>query len=160
MPPAWISTSEYAEHRGIAARSVRQAIEEGRLRASVRRSGRFYEINVTQADREWAASTDPLRGGKRQAGNMAADYAEARRRRTIIEANLVTLELAEREAQLVASGAVERERRRVALELEAQLMRLPDRLAPVIVAEADAFKVHAIMTAAFREVLRRLSTEG
>jgi hypothetical protein len=126
----------------------------------VRRSGRFYEINVTQADREWAATTDPLRGGKRQAGKMAALYAEARRRRTIIESDLLALEFAEREAQLVEAVAVERERRREAERVINALLSLPDKLAPLIAAANDAFIVHQMLTAAFRKTLRRLSSEG
>ena len=154
MAPDWISTELYAQHRGIAARSVRQAIEAGRLRVSVRRRGRFYEIEPDLADKEWKASTDVARGGKRQPGG---DYAEARRLRTIIEAKLLALTVAQREAELVDARQVCATRRRVALEVEAQLMRLPDRLAPVIAAESDAFKVHGIITAALREALQRLS---
>jgi phage terminase Nu1 subunit (DNA packaging protein) len=87
-------------------------------------------------------------------------YTEAKTRHERLKADLAALDLAEKEGKLIEAAEVERERRRVALEVEAQLMRLPDRLAPVIAAEADVFKVHAIMTAAFRETLRRLSSEG
>lgn len=157
MPPEWLSTEDYARHRGIAARSVRQAIEEGRLARAVRREGRFYVINRDMADIEWKGSTDLARGGKRQPGNHGLDYAEARRRRVIIEAALLKLEVAEREAQLVEAAAVETSRRREVLEVEAQLLRLPDKLAPAIAAETDAFRVHALMTAAIREALERLA---
>lgn len=160
MAPRHVSTSEYARHRGIAPRSVRKAIEHGRLARSVAREGRDYVIDVEMADQEWKASTDPLRGGKRRAGNMDADYAEARRRRVIIECDLLALELAEREAQLVEAVAVERERRREAERVIDAFMALPFKLSEALASANDAFKVHAIMTAAFRETLRQLSSEG
>jgi hypothetical protein len=91
---------------------------------------------------------------------MDADYAEAKRRRTIIEANILGLELREREAQLVEAAAVERERRREAERVINALLSLPDRLAPDIAAANNAFIVHQMLTAAFRKTLRRLSSEG
>lgn len=85
------------------------------------------------------------------------DYAEARRRRVIIEAALLKLEVAEREAQRVDAAAVETSRRREVLEVEAQLLRLPDKLAPAIAAERNTFKVDSILTAAIRAALERLA---
>ncbi len=159
MPP-FVTTTDYARHRGINPRSVRQAIQEGRLARSVRREGRRFLIDTELADREWTASTDPGRGGKRHSRAGDAEYSEARRRRVIIESDLLALQVAEREAQLVNAAAVETARRQTAQRVRAELLRLPDELAPLIAAEADAFKVHAIITAALRAALVRLSSES
>lgn len=107
LVPRHLSTTQYANLKGISRRSVSKAITEGRLSRSVRRVGRSYEIDPYLVDIEWKGSTDSLRSGKRQPANHGMDYAEARRRRVIIEAALLKLEVAEREAQLVDAGAVE-----------------------------------------------------
>jgi hypothetical protein len=177
--PQVISATEYSKRRGVAPTTISQAIAEGRLNKSVRRHGKGYLIDPELADAELAANNAPGRGGRREKGNVGMvtppdsntpppdsfdseteTYTEAKTRHERLKADLAALDLAEKEGKLIEAAEVERERRRVALEVEAQLMRLPDRLAPVIAAEADVFKVHAIMTAAFRETLRRLSSEG
>ena len=160
MAPQYLSTAEYAKHRGIAERSVRKAIEHGRLASAVRREGRLYVIDMEMADQEWKATTDVARGGKRQAGNHGADYAEARRRRVILETALLGLELRERQAQLVEAAAVETSRHCEADRVVTAFMALPALLAPLIAAESDGFRVHSILTQAFRETLIRLSQEG
>lgn len=133
---------------------------EGRLRASVRRTGRFYEIDAVQAEREWAASTDPLRGGKRHSvrNEGSCGYAEARRLRTISEADLLALELAEREAQLLEAVAAERERRREAERVINAFMALPVKLSDALATETDASKVHAKILESFRAVLLTIGT--
>lgn len=155
MAPILLSTTAYARHRGIAGRSVRKAIETGRLKHSVHRQGRSYLIDRKAADAEWTANTAQGWGGKR---TCSGEFAEARRRRVCIEADLLSHTLADRQASLTDPQEVERIRRHVAMEVEAQLMRLPDRLAPVLATETDAFKVHSLIMAALRAALERIAT--
>jgi hypothetical protein len=157
MAPRHVSTTEYARYRGIAPRSVRKAIEHGRLARSVARDGRDYVIDVEMADQEWKAATDVARGGRREALKLGSDYAEAKRRRVIIECDLLALELAEREAQLVEAVAVERERRREAERVIDAFMALPFKLSEALASANDAFEVHRILTQALRAELLRLS---
>jgi hypothetical protein len=55
---AWISTDEYAAHRGVSRRAVGKAIRSGRLTAaSVKREGKNWKVQQEIADQEWAANT-------------------------------------------------------------------------------------------------------
>lgn len=64
----WMSLRAYARHREVTLSAVQKAINSGRVTA-VRRdaNGRCAGIEKNEADRQWAANTDPveaLRNGK------------------------------------------------------------------------------------------------
>lgn len=79
----WISLRAYARHREVALSAVQKAIEAGRVTAVQRRpNGRLHKIEKNEADRQWAANTDPVeaaRNGKfaAPAGDLVAQATAA-----------------------------------------------------------------------------------
>ncbi len=55
-----ITAAEYARLRGVSRNAVSKAIKAGRISVTTAANGRML-IDADQADREWAANTDPHR---------------------------------------------------------------------------------------------------
>ena len=168
----FLSAKAYAKHRGVSLAAVLKAISEERLKASVRRKGPGYQINVAQADTEWAANTDSGTGAPAHAKNRPAEpddieaedgqpitYAEARAQHERFKARLAQLELEQREGKLVEADAVRRESFRVARIVRDALLNLPDRVAGELAAETNQFKVHQRLVQEIRRALEDLKLE-
>lgn len=168
----FLSAKAYAKHRGVSLAAVLKAISEERLKASVRRKGPGYQIDVAQADAEWAANTDSGTGAPAHAKNRQAEpddieaedgqpitYAEARAQHERFKARLAQLELEQREGKLVEADAVRRESFRVARIVRDALLNLPDRVAGELAAETNQFKVHQRLVQEIRRALEDLKLD-
>lgn len=67
------------------------------------------------------------------------------------------LDLAERMQLLVTAESVRRAAYESARDVHNKLIRMPDSLAPLLAAETDAVKIHALMSHAIREALNGLA---
>lgn len=152
-----------AREIGVSHEAVRKAIEDGRLKGSVSRRGRHYEIDVDLAKSEWAANTNaakqrsavrqksysgpgPLFDPNAPAGARAARAAEQEQpagggptltqSRTLKEAymaRLARLQYQQMEGALVDVQAVKRERFESGKAVREAVMALPGQLAPELI---------------------------
>ena len=173
--PDLLSAKAYAKHRGVSLAAVLKAISEERIKASVRRKGPGYQIDVAQADVEWQQNTDSGQGAPAHAKNRqdqhdtAGDsepedgepitYAQARAQHERFKARLAQLELEQREGKLVEADAVKRESFRTARLVRDALLNLPDRIAAELANETNQFKVHQRLVSEIRRALEDLKIE-
>lgn len=98
-----------------------------------------------------------LEAGSTNDGDMGPSYQEARTRRERAAAAVAELALAERMQLLVSVESVRRAAYESARDVHNKLIRMPDSLAPLLAAETDAVKIHALMSHAIREALNGLA---
>jgi hypothetical protein len=89
--------------------------------------------------------------------SAATEYANARARREVAEANLAELRLREQSGKLVEVDQVRAEVARIAIYTRETLMNLALRLAPVVAAETDQVKIEQLFQTEFRHVLTALA---
>ena len=172
-----LSLAGYAAHRkraGLRGQShvaVLKAIQSGRLtERSAVKVGDRWEIDPTEADREWADSTDSTRGGD---APIRAPEPAARPQVESEDAGLQNvpnrnISRAIREAYMARLARVEFERetgarvladdvRKEAFEqgrrLRDALMNIPDRISNELAAQSEPHLVHLALSEAIRDAL-------
>jgi len=88
------------------------------------------------------------------------DYAEARRRKELAQAQLAELDLAEKEGELIQVSTVENEAFTAGKKVKDGLSNIPDRISPLLAAESDKNKIYQMLTSEINQVLEFLVTEG
>jgi phage terminase Nu1 subunit (DNA packaging protein) len=88
------------------------------------------------------------------------DYAEARRRKELAQAQLAELDLAEKEGELIQVSTVENEAFTAGKKVKDGLSNIPDRISPLLAAESDKNKIYRMLTSEINQVLEFLVTEG
>ena len=167
-----ISKAEYARRRGCDPAAVTRAVQKGWITEIE------GKIDPVVADVQWAAnarsradSRPATAIGAQLAGISApaaapstgpteATYFASRARREEAEAKLAELKLQEQQGHLVRADHVRGETARLAAGLRESIMQLPARLSPVLAAEADAAKIHDLLSEELRQVLRQLADEA
>lgn len=161
-----MDASEYAKHRGVSKPMVSKYINAGMI-PSARKVGRTYEIDPVQADRELDAALDRTRGGKRspspppppppRAAEPEPDgyasppprampsLAENRGIREFYAARIAKLDYEQRLGKLVPKDELKLKLAKLHLAVRDNLRTIPDRVAPVLAAETDQTKIHAIL---------------
>jgi len=172
-----VSLRAYARHRaarglvGTTLGAVQKAIATGRITPI------DGKIDIEVADIQWAEKTDVVqqtrgaRGGHAPKAGVAGQapassapaggypeggrvlYFEEKARREKIEADLAELELQERLGELLRRDATEREQFAVQRAVRDRMTGIPDRTAPIVAAETDVAKIHAILMAEIRVAL-------
>lgn len=164
-----LSKRAYARHRaerglvGQTHTAVNDAARAGRITLI------DGKVDPEVADIQWAEKTDavqqargargghaPRAGASVAAAALPADregYFATKERRERAEADLAELELRERRGELVKKSDVEREIFAVQRALRDRLAGIPDRIAPMLAAEADVTRCHAIVAAELRAAL-------
>ncbi len=157
-----LSLRAYAKHRGVSLAAVQKAIQSGRITPDA--DGR---IDSERADAEWGAKTRP---GQRRARPVAVapqepveapaagiDYFRARAIRESYLARLAKIEFEEKTGKLVSRDEVQVAAFTRARTIRDNLLNIPDRLAATLAAEADADRVHQLLSAEIRQALEELS---
>lgn len=167
-----VTRSEYARMRGLAYDSVRQAVLDGRVPIHGRN-----KIDVEEADRAWAANTDPRKGGGAALSRSGDGDGEAKPRGgggspgRLVRGGQVTynavrtqheqlrLELAQMEADERRGVTVRVEEvRRGGLEagqrVKEAVMRVPAQLAAAMAAATAPGECRRMMEESLREALR------
>ena len=87
------------------------------------------------------------------------DYAEARRRKELAQAQLAELDLAEKEGELIEVATVESEAFTAGKKVKDGLSNIPDRISPLLAAEADKNAIYRMLTTEINQVLEFLVTD-
>lgn len=158
-----LSLRGYAKHRGVSHAAVQKAIGSGRI--TVNADGL---IDSAQADAEWNANTRPGQRRSKQApvvvrepaeapASAGLDYFRARAIRENYLARLAKIEFEEKTAKLISRDEVQVAAFTKARTVRDNLFNIPDRLAATLAAEADADKVHQMLTTEIRKALDELA---
>ena len=176
MAVTLITKAAYARHRGCDEKAVRKAIAAGRI------STINGLIDKDVADIQWAqntraradsgghlAATPPLAGAlppsqgpaqqpgapvmAREIPPEEGEYSLNRARRERYEADLAELKLREQQGDLVRVVEVRAEIAKRVGQVRMNLLQIPARVAPLVTAETDQAKVHALLDAEIRAVL-------
>lgn len=154
-----MNAAEYAKHRGVSKTQVGKYIESGRITA--RRVGRGWEIDAEQADRQLDANRSPDRGGRNavadeMSGKVGASYAQARAMRETYAARILQLEFQEKSGRLVEKNELRLRLAKLHMAVRDSLRTIPDRVAPVLAAETDQSKIHALLLKEIGQALEGL----
>ena len=163
----------YAKHRkakglrGTSHVAVLRAIESGRLSepAVIKEGGRWH-IDPTLADEQWAGNTElrsvatlpepPTR--TRQAPSAGGpSLAEARRARTVYQAERERIALLREKGELVPAAEVKARWFEHGRAIRDNLMSIPDRIASQLAASTDAREVHVLLSEEITGALRVLA---
>jgi phage terminase Nu1 subunit (DNA packaging protein) len=87
------------------------------------------------------------------------DYAEARRRKELAQAQLAELDLAEKEGELIQVSTVENEAFTAGKKVKDGLSNIPDRISPLLAAESDKNVIYRMLTTEINQVLEFLVTD-
>jgi hypothetical protein len=168
-----ITQAAYAKHRGVSEAAVSKAIKAGRI------SLIDGKIDPVAADAQWARNSRVRAGSGRPSPAGAAggalpgplsgegddpdarpggdDYWNSRSRREAAEAELAEIELAERNGQVILVKAVEAVWAQALGSAREHLLQVRARLAPLLAAEADAFKIEQLLDAEHSQALQHLA---
>lgn len=163
-----ITQAEYARRRGVSREAVSRAIKDGRI------SLIDGKIDPVAADAQWAqnsrvrvgsrpagaATTAELAAAAGEGGGVASagdDYWDSRARREAAEAEKSEMQAAEMRGDLIRTDAVRSALAKAASSARDALQQIPARLSPVLAAETDAAKVHALLEGEIHGALAQLT---
>ena len=159
-----MDAKEYAKHRGVSPTQISKFIKEGKI-PSARRQGRGYVIDPEQADRELDEAIAPDRGGRTGGpdslnstarGAAGMSYANARAFRETYAARILKLEFDQKSGRLVDKNELKLRLAKLHMAVRDSLRTVPDRVAPVLAAETDQVKIHAILLKEIGQALEGL----
>lgn len=152
-----MDASEYAKHRGVSKPMVTKYLSQGMI-PSARKIGRSWRIDAEQADRELDAALDRTHGGKNgvpppevptqgggSSGRSIPSLAENRSIREFYAARIAKLDYEQRAGKLIPKDELRLKLAKLHLAVRDNLRTIPDRVAPVLAAETDQAKIHAIL---------------
>lgn len=144
-----ISRRQYAKRRGVSERSIRRAIEDGRIAASVLPDGM---LDSDQADGLLAV-------GSVTGAAVPPKLADARRRKLAATVALLADDLDELERSVLTRAVGEATDDLIVREVARQFLALPDELAPKVAGLAPAIAA-PIVEDAVRDALNRIADKG
>lgn len=179
MPLERISQREYAKRLGISNEAVSKAIREGkidkgwdRLEGKIiveyanREWGALHlKTNVSQIlqqepGEEWQSPADWQPAGGKKSGltlTNESSFAEAKRVREIIHAQLAALDLKERKGELVRKEEVYKQLYAFGQQVRIAIMATPDRGIDAILASKNRAEAHNILSSSLQEALEQLT---
>lgn len=156
-----MNAAEYAKHRGVSKVQVGKYIDEGKITA--RRVGRGWQIDPEVADRELDANRAPDRGGRNGGpdelaggGRAGVSFAHARAVRETYAARILQLDFEQKSGRLVDKNELKLKLAKLHMAVRDNLRTIPDRVAPVLAAETDQAKIHAILLKEIGQALEGL----
>lgn len=167
----------YAKHRkaqglrGATHVAVLKAIEAGRLtEPAVRKVDGRWHIDATLADMQWAGNTDNQRvaalpdtpapaptGRQPHPVGGGPSLAEARRARTVYQAERERIALLREKGELVPAAEVKARWFEHGRAIRDNLLSIPDRIASQLAASTDAREVHVLLSEEIAGALRVLA---
>lgn len=168
-----VSQRQYAQMLGVSNEAVRKAIKNNFIVKGF--DGKFIYPKI--ANKEWgdfarkpvtAKLTEPSTTTPNEpkpnpkATNAITitgddDFGEARRKKEILSAKLLALELAERQGQLVQKEAVYKELYKIGQELRSELLNVPERNIDNILASNNRSEAKNLLTDAILQILEKFS---
>lgn len=143
---------------------VKKYIDAGMI-PSARRVGKSYDIDPEQADRELELALDRTRGGKRNLPPREPVGAERSRMPSLAEnrgireyyaARIAKLDYEQRASKLVPKDELRLKLAKLHLAVRDNLRTIPDRIAPMLAAETDQTKIHAMLLKEIGQALEGL----
>ncbi len=163
-----ISQREYARRLGVSNEAVRKAIDSGKIVKGWDKKEQRIIFDI--ANKEWGAlhfknninaivndEGDGGTVGKNLSLNGDSSFADARRVKEIIQAQLVALDLKERKGELVKKDQVYKELYAFGQQMRTSLQAVPDRVIDNILASKSRAEAHTLLTDAIHEVLEILT---
>lgn len=177
-----MNAAEYARHRGVTKQQVSHYIREGKITA--RRVGSGYDIDPAVADAELDRNLNQAWGG-RQGGpagrmlqqqtpapaprpaaavatppaansNAIPSFADSRAIREAYAARILKLEYEEKSGKLVDKAELKLKLAKLHMAVRDALRTIPDRVAPILAAETDQAKIHAMLLKEIGQALEGL----
>lgn len=176
-----LSPRAFGEALGVTRQAVQKAIKVGRIAASLSKDERtgHHLIELQAGRQEWEAWADPAKrpkdGARKPSGRPAAaaqgtpslfekeqvrerlagqiTHARASAERTMIDAELMRMELDERRGRLIDRGEVQREAFRLGRLLRSRIQAIPDRIAATLAATDKVAQVHQLLAAEIANAL-------
>lgn len=163
---------KYAEDRKVEYTQLSKWAGQGRFSSdAMRKDGRLWVVvDPQELDRQIAEAKAPDRGGRDggpaidqallQQQNRAAaipSFAQSRAIREAYAARLTRLEYDQRSAKLVDKNELKMRLAKLHMALRDSLRTIPDRVAPIVAAETDQAKIHAMLLKEIGQALENLS---
>lgn len=163
---------QYATDRGVEYTQLSKWAGQGRFNSdALRKEKRSWVVaDPQELDRQVAAAKAPDRGGRGgapaidqalvQQQNQAAaipSFAQSRAIREAYAARLTRLEYDQRSAKLVDKNELKMRLAKLHMALRDSLRTIPDRVAPIVAAETDQAKIHAMLLKEIGQALESLS---
>jgi len=163
---------QYAQDRGVEYTQLSKWAGQGRFSSNaLRKEKRSWVVaDPQELDRQVAAAKAPDRGGsggapqidealKRQQNQAASipSFAQSRAVREAFAAKLTKLEFDQRSAKLVDKNELKMKLAKLHMAVRDSLRTIPDRVAPIVAAETDQAKIHAMLLKEIGQALEGLS---
>ncbi len=146
----------YARHRGVSDRAVRKAIDAGRITLSS-----DGQIDVDQADEDWAENTDQTKQNMMVAMDQNTpktdrnSYTKIKTAHELYKAQLTQLALQEKKGQLIQKEMVKAQVGQLSRQVRDSWMNWPSRVSALMAAELEIeeHQLHIILERYVREHL-------
>jgi hypothetical protein len=163
---------KYAEDRKVEYTQLSKWAGQGRFNTdALRKDGRLWVVvDPQELDRQIAAAKAPDRGGRDggpaidqallQQQNRAAaipSFAQSRAIREAYAARLTRLEFDQRSGKLIDKAELKMKLAKLHMAVRDSLRTIPDRVAPIVAAETDQAKIHAMLLKEIGQALEGLS---
>ena len=162
---------QYATDRGVEYTQLSKWAGQGRFNSdALRKEKRSWVVTDPQElDRQVAAAKAPDRGGRGgapaidqalvQQQNQAAaipSFAQSRAIREAYAARLTRLEFDQRSGKLIDKAELKMKLAKLHMAVRDSLRTIPDRVAPIVAAETDQAKIHAMLLKEIGQALEGL----
>lgn len=163
---------QYAKDRGVEYTQLSKWAGQGRFSSdALRKEKRSWVVaDPQELDRQVAAAKAPDRGGRGgapaidqalvQQQNQAAaipSFAQSRAIREAYAARLTRLEFDQRSGKLVDKAELKMRLAKLHMSVRDALRTIPDRVAPIVAAETDQAKIHAMLLKEIGQALEGLN---
>jgi hypothetical protein len=164
---------QYADDRKVEYTQLSKWAGQGRFTSdALRKEGRRWIVaDAQELDRQVAAAKAPDRGGRGgapaidqalvQQQNQAAaipSFAQSRAIREAYAARLTRLEFDQRSGRLVDKAELKMKLAKLHMAVRDSLRTIPDRVAPIVAAETDQAKIHAMLLKEIGQALEGLGS--
>lgn len=160
--PDLILQSECARRHKVAQASVKAWIDERRIKGYKVKGGRLMvdwneaqHIKPMRPLSQRPVVEPPGDDGETERGFL--DLAKAKLKKETFQAHTAELEFKKAAGELVSAAEVAKQWEGIAANVRRRLLVLPDRLAPLVAAELDPRKVHAMITKELHQCLTTLN---
>ena len=162
---------KYAEDRKVEYTQLSKWAGQGRFSSdAMRKDGRLWVVvDPQELDRQIAEAKAPDRGGRDggpaidqallQQQNRAAaipSFAQSRAIREAYAARLTRLEFDQRSGKLIDKAELKMRLAKLHMAVRDSLRTIPDRVAPIVAAETDQAKIHAMLLKEIGQALEGL----
>lgn len=159
--PDLILQSECARRHKISQASVKAWIDERKVKAYKAKGGKLMvdwnECQHMRPVRRLADRPDvPPPGETTPADPSFFDLSKAKLKRETYLAHTAELEFKKASGELVSAADVAKQWEGIAANVRRRILAVPDRLAPLVAAELDPRKVHAMITKELHQCLTTL----